>query len=136
MTRQVRMIAPGTEVAVAFAMFVTAVCQVACPADASAQVTRDSAGIRIVENARPAHDSRLPWRIDPEPAASIGDVFGAEAYLLHQADDATVLPDGRIARGLNPGRKSSNYLQGCTICVSCRCTGPCWTVPPKRDYPT
>ena len=28
----------------------------------------------------------------------------------------------RIARGLNPGRKSSKVLQDCTICVSCRLT--------------
>jgi len=42
-------------------------------------------------------------------------------------------PDGRSKRGLNPDRKSSNYLQGCTICVSCRCTGPCWTEPPQRE---
>ena len=35
----------------------------------------------------------------------------------------------RIAGGLNPGRKSANYLQGCTICVSCRRTGHYWTVP-------
>ena len=39
----------------------------------------------------------------------------------------------RITRSLNPGRKSANYLQGRTICVSCRCTGPCWTVPRKRE---
>ncbi len=58
---------------------------------------RDSAGVRIVENARPADDSRLPWRIGPEPAVSIGAVTGDEAYLLHRADDAQVLPDGRIA---------------------------------------
>ena len=33
----------------------------------------------------------------------------------------------------NPGRKSSKVLQDCTICVSCRCTGPCWIVPRKRE---
>ena len=38
----------------------------------------------------------------------------------------------RNSRGTNPGRKSCKVIQGCTICVSCRCTGPCWTVPPKR----
>ena len=57
---------------------------------------RDSAGIRIVENARPADDSRLPWRIGPEPSVSIGEVAGEEAYLLHQANAGLVLPDGRI----------------------------------------
>ena len=64
--------------------------------DLPASEVRDSAGIRIVENARPADDSRLPWRIGPEPSLSIGEVTGEEAYLLHGADDAVVLPDGRI----------------------------------------
>jgi len=50
-----------------------------------------------------------------------------------EAEAIAVLPDGRSNRGQNPGRKSSNYLQGCTICVSCRCPGPCWTVPRKRE---
>ncbi|MDE2750957.1 MAG: 6-bladed beta-propeller [Gemmatimonadota bacterium] len=50
-----------------------------------------------------------------------------------EAEAIAVLPDGRVTRGLNPGRKSANYLQGCTICVSCRCTGPCWNVPRERE---
>lgn len=62
-----------------------------------ASQVRDSAGVRIVENARPADDSRLPWRIGPEPTVSIGALTGEEPYLLHRADDAVMLPDGRIA---------------------------------------
>ena len=61
-----------------------------------ATVTSDSAGIQIVENARPADGSRLPWRIAPEPAASIGVLEGEEPYMLHYVIDATKLPDGRI----------------------------------------
>ena len=61
-----------------------------------ATVTRDSAGIHIVENARPAEGSRLPWRIGSEPAASIGVLEGEEPYMLHYVMDATKLPDGRI----------------------------------------
>ncbi len=38
--------------------------------------------------------------------------------------------------GPNPGRKSANYLQGCTICFSCRCTEPCWIVPRRREKRT
>jgi len=90
------MIAPGIVVTPAFAMFLAAAGHAGCHAEASAQATRDSAGIRIIENARPADDSRLPWRIGSEPAVSIGEVVGAEAYLLHRANDATILPDGRI----------------------------------------
>jgi len=96
MTGQKRMIAPGIVVTPAFAMFLAAAGHAGCHAEASAQATRDSAGIRIIENARPADDSRLPWRIGSEPAVSIGEVVGAEAYLLHRANDATILPDGRI----------------------------------------
>ena len=55
-----------------------------------------SAGIRIVDNARPADDARLPWRIGPDPVVSIGEVTGDESYMLHRANDAATLPDGRI----------------------------------------
>ena len=57
---------------------------------------RDSAGILIVENARPPDGSRLGWRIGPEPAASIGVLEGEEPYMLHWVGGATRLPDGRI----------------------------------------
>ncbi|MCY4572627.1 MAG: hypothetical protein OXF01_07465 [Gemmatimonadetes bacterium] len=73
---------------------------VAVAADRPAQplVTdiRDSAGIRIVENARPADDSRLPWRIGTGPSVSIGEVDGDEPYVLHQSNNAAMLPDGRV----------------------------------------
>ena len=57
---------------------------------------RDSVGIRIVENARPAEGSRLDWRIGPEPAISIGELEGEEARMLFGVTDATKLSDGRI----------------------------------------
>ena len=50
--------------------------------------TRDSAGIRIVENARPPAGSRLGWRIGPEPAVSIGVLEGEDRYMLQQVTDA------------------------------------------------
>lgn len=58
--------------------------------------TRDSAGIRIIENRRPAEGSRLGWRIGAEPALTIGSVSGDEAFQLHRVDDAFKLPDGRL----------------------------------------
>ena len=58
--------------------------------------TRDSAGIRIIDNPQPPEGSRLPWRIGPEPIVSIGAVDGEEPYLLDWAMDATRLSDGRI----------------------------------------
>lgn len=57
---------------------------------------RDSAGIRIVENASPEAGSRLHWVIGPEPDVSIGDIDGEDPYLLRYAWDATKLSDGRI----------------------------------------
>ena len=58
--------------------------------------SRDSAGIRIVENASPEDGSRLHWVIGPEPDVTIGDIDGEDPYLLSYAWDATRLSDGRI----------------------------------------
>ena len=58
--------------------------------------SHDSAGIRIVENARPAEGSRLGWRIGLEPTVSIGAVRGEEPYLLHSIRSAIRMGDGRI----------------------------------------
>ncbi len=57
---------------------------------------RDSAGIRIVENAAPPEGSRLGWTIGPEPTVSIGVLDGEGPYMLYRAYDATMLSDGRI----------------------------------------
>ena len=66
-------------------------------ADAGLQsVVRDSAGVTVVENERPAAGTRLGWRIGPAPTLSIGAVEGDPAYELFRVADATRLPDGRI----------------------------------------
>ena len=57
---------------------------------------RDSAGITIVENVRPAPGSRLGWRIGEAPTASIGTREGAAGEMLFGVRDATRLADGRI----------------------------------------
>ena len=59
-------------------------------------VVEDSAGITIVENARPAPDSRLPWELGAQPSLSIGSVDSGGADELFQVADATRLGDGRI----------------------------------------
>ena len=56
----------------------------------------DSAGVRIVENARPADTSFLDWRIGPAPSVTIGVAVGDEAQMLHRVQDAMMLSDGRI----------------------------------------
>ena len=58
--------------------------------------SRDSAGVRIVENARPADTAFLDWRIGPEPSVTIGVAVGDEARMLHLVMGATMLADGRI----------------------------------------
>ena len=69
----------------------------ALPAAGATQTPiRDSAGILIVDNARPAGDSRLGWQVGPDPVLSIGTVGGTEDFQLHQVDDALRLRDGRI----------------------------------------
>lgn len=57
--------------------------------------TRDSAGIEIVENARPPEGSRL-WHVAAEPSVTIGEVEGEEPYMLSGIWDAMRLADGRI----------------------------------------
>ena len=57
---------------------------------------RDSADILIVDNARPAADSRLGWQVSPDPLLSIGTVGGTDDFQLHHVDDALRLRDGRI----------------------------------------
>ncbi len=73
---------------------------IACQSDAATgglhSQLRDSAGIRIVENARPPHGSRLAWRIGPEPSLSIGVLEGDEPHMLFAVRDAIRLADGRI----------------------------------------
>ena len=68
----------------------------ALPDAPPASQSPDYAGVRIVENARPADDSRLPWRIGPGPTVSIGEATGDEPYMLYRAIDAVTLADGRI----------------------------------------
>ncbi len=64
-----------------------------------ASLVRDSADIRITQNARPPEGSRLPWRIGSEPTVSIGELEGEEPYMLHWAGSLAKLSDGRIMVG-------------------------------------
>lgn len=63
---------------------------------APASLTRDSAGILVVENPRPAPGSHVGWQVSAEPIVSIGTVEGGDDFQLHRVDDALKLPDGRI----------------------------------------
>ncbi|MYH22259.1 MAG: hypothetical protein F4130_08275 [Acidobacteria bacterium] len=95
--------------------------------DSFAGQSRDSAGIRIVENVRPADDSRLPWRVGQKPSVSIGAVVGDEAYLLHQVSDAVVLPDGTIVVA-NAGTNELRVFNGSGVSDAPSCSNRDGTV--------
>lgn len=57
---------------------------------------RDSAGVIVVENAKPAEGSRLGWTMSSAPLVSIGTAEGEGEWQLYRVRDATRLADGRI----------------------------------------
>jgi hypothetical protein len=70
---------------------------------AAAQSVRDSAGIQIVENSRPALSGVRAWRLSPKPFLEIGsrasDVGAAQdsLYELLRVNGIARLSDGRVA---------------------------------------
>jgi len=91
----------GTATAVA-ACLLAAVLAAACGGgDASAEgpVVRDSAGVRIVENAPVSGaDSAGPaWRLAPEPELEIGAVKGPAEQQFDHVTDAVRTSDGTVA---------------------------------------
>jgi len=62
---------------------------------AAAQTTRDSAGIRIIDNAKPAWASGRGWRLSEKPILDIGGGTGA-GHELGRIAGLTRLSDGRI----------------------------------------
>jgi hypothetical protein len=61
----------------------------------AASATRDSAGVRIVENGRGAWTQANAWRIDEQPLVEIGTQRNVD-FLLDKVRDAVRLGDGRI----------------------------------------
>lgn len=59
-------------------------------------VTRDSAGIAIIESSQPAWGTATPWVVDASPILTIGSADGEEPYLLHGVTGAVRLDDGSI----------------------------------------
>lgn len=62
-----------------------------------AVVARDSAGIRIVENRRPAWTAEERWTVDEAPLLRIGTAVGEWPYELDSVGGPVRLSDGRIA---------------------------------------
>jgi hypothetical protein len=61
-----------------------------------AVVLRDSAGIRIVENAAPEWPADGGWTVSGSPRVTIGLIDGEEPYLLDRVAGAVLNRDGHI----------------------------------------
>jgi hypothetical protein len=81
------------------ALLTIALSVAACARDSAGArvVTRDSAGVQIVENAPPDSAREHWWGIATRPDVDIGAVEGKESAALFRVVDALRLSDGRIA---------------------------------------
>lgn len=70
----------------------------ACGGDAASAgfVVRDSAGIRIVQNERPAWREREAWRVSADPVVEVGVTEGEAAYQFGEVADALRLGNGTL----------------------------------------
>ena len=59
-------------------------------------VVRDSAGVTIIENTVPQWTAETAWRVAPQPTVTIGELEGAEEYLLFRVYTAKRLANGHI----------------------------------------
>ncbi|MGD2154171.1 MAG: 6-bladed beta-propeller, partial [Gemmatimonadales bacterium] len=80
---------------VAISTFLLAACSGEVP-EAGFQA-RDSAGVRILENAGSLGARLLPWELGEAPLADIGAGEGDPSHELYRVRDVLRLPDGRIA---------------------------------------
>jgi hypothetical protein len=76
--------------------FLVAACDDAPDVEASSFSVRDSAGVLIVESARPNLPDDAGWTIDPAPYLTIGQAEGEAPYLLSRVGRVQVMPDGRV----------------------------------------
>jgi 6-bladed beta-propeller protein len=80
--------------ALGLAAIVAACSRAAAPGTAA---TRDSAGVRIVENGGPAWKSGAAWSVVDSPLVDIGGRTGQPLYELDQVRGPVRLSDGRLA---------------------------------------
>ena len=76
-----------------------AACAEAADPGVTESVVRDSAGIRIVENATPAWNAEEAWRLGDVPLLDIGRLDGPDETQFFQVSDAARLSDGSFVLG-------------------------------------
>ena len=102
---------------------------------AYAAMTRAAGGAQLATKRSRRVSPR--WRGAPPPLPARSTCgWGSKGAERPPASPPCSTRSRRIAKGLNDGRESYKVLRGCTICVSCRWTGPCWTVRRKREKRT
>lgn len=91
---------PSLPVGVGLFLLAGAVLVVACggtpDAEANSFSVRDSAGVQIVESARPSLPDDAGWTVDPTPYLTIGQADGEAPYLLSRVGRVQLMPDGRV----------------------------------------
>src|SRR4051812_47765874 len=75
----------------------------------AAFVARDSSGVAIVENARPAWKPGEGWRLSDAPVLSLGVAEGTQEQEFERITDVLRLPDGRLAVA-NDGSAELRYF--------------------------
>ena len=76
--------------------------------ESSGYTERDSAGVRIVENVRPARSSDTEWTVD-STLLSVGTAEGASGQQLHRVSGATRLRDGTLVIANGGSRELLRY---------------------------
>jgi hypothetical protein len=74
-----------------------AACGGEAPSGSAGPATRDSAGIRIVENRGPGWPQGSGWTVADSPSVDIGGAGSGPDYEFNRVVGAVRLPDGRIA---------------------------------------
>jgi len=73
--------------------------------------TRDSAGVRIVENTSAQWSEADAWHLSAQPLVDIGGLEGDPDYELYEVSNAVRMPDGRIVVGNSGSNQIRFYDQ-------------------------
>ena len=100
----------------------------------AAQAARDSAGTRIIENARPIWMPGNEWRLSEQPTLVVGEAAGGVGHLGRIAG-ATRLSDGRVVIADQATLQLKFYDPSGRHLQSVSATGPDLQTGPMRQMP-